>query len=231
MNTTLLTPYVHLERFASEQSSFYCAIRNSIEAASSRISPTLFYPATPQLLNRARSEEERALLDIAFGYRILYFFKVFPIQSLLAWKGACWCSSEKLDSFPYGPGPDDPSLSGKAIRHFFEKHESFLAWTSPPGKRLALADENRLTRHCLVLGMFETIVRKGLFNCHNLPLLNRRNPPIRDMSLIPDESLVLEMTRLTSRFSSDFWNEEIDIEGCLEERRRIPATSPLMTAR
>lgn len=185
-------------------------------------------PAMADFLPGSLKREEREILSLAFDYRILYSFKVYPIETMLAWKGACWCSDAPLGSFPYGPGPDDPSLSASVIRRFFNAHSTLLTRISPPGRKLALADENRLNAHCLVLGMFETVVRKGLFNAHSLPLFTRRPLGAADLSAAANEKSIREMTRLSQRFSSEFREMEVDILRILEGKRRIPSDSPIL---
>ena len=176
--------------------------------------------------NEILTAEERWLVDLSFEYRVLYYFKIYPHENLLAWKGACWCSSDPIGPFPYGPGPDDPSLPAKSIQRFFNAHTALLTQTNPVGRKLALADENLLNRHCLVLGLFEAVVRRGLFNCSELPLFEDRSP-LADLADAPGERIVREMTRLSYNFCFEFRDMEMDILRRLNEKRRVPLSSPL----
>ncbi|MBN2328143.1 MAG: hypothetical protein JXR73_13410 [Candidatus Omnitrophica bacterium] len=184
-------------------------------------------PTIPSPARRFFSEEEREWVKISFDYRLLYYFKIYPAETFLAWKGACWCSQEKIGAFSYGPGPDDPSLPAKTILRFFQQHNNLIHRIDPPGRKLALADENQLNRSCLVLGMFERIVRKGLFNCNSLPLFKTRPNAASDLDAVPENHLVQEMTRLSSRYYSEFREMDMDIARRLQEKYRIPAESPL----
>lgn len=188
-------------------------------------------PNIPVPARRFFSDAEHEWVKISFDYRLLYYFKIYPAEMFLAWKGACWCSRETIGSFPYGPGPDDPSLSAITIRRFFLQHNNRVNQINPPGRKLALVDENQLNRSCLVLGMFEWIIRKGLFNCRNLPLFQGRPDALMDLNAVPENHLAQEMTRLSYHFYSEFREMDMDIAQRLHDKSRIPPESPLQKRR
>lgn len=229
MNSTLLTTYtvsLHQNRRYKPILSF---IENRTDSDFSRTPGKSISEAFDEFSDYANTQEDRLLLQISLDYRILYYYTNYPIEKTLAWMGACWCSSEKIGSFPYGPGPDDPFLSSRVIRRFFTQHNSLIVQMNPCGRKLSLADEYFLNRQCLVLGLFETIVHKGLFNCRSLPLFLSENTPTADLSTLPDEKLAYKMTRLSRRYCSEFGAEEIDHQQCLERKSKIPLASPLTT--
>lgn len=189
-------------------------------------SPFAGLQSWPMPLRTGKSEDKR-LLQLSLEYRVLYYFKLFPVRSFLAFQGACWCSRDKIGTFPYGPSPTDPSLSSTVIRSFLTCHEETLCRLQPVGHKLDLEDEQELNRQCLVLGLFETIIHKGLYNCHDLPLFRREIHTKEELLRAVPNDWVLKLTHLSFSFYYDYREVDVDILGLVRHKKFLPLDSPL----
>ncbi|MBI1387763.1 MAG: hypothetical protein GC154_04890 [bacterium] len=148
---------------------------------------------SPDILTR----DEAQWLRVSLPYRLQYYTDTPRVETLPAWEGACWCADESLGGFQYGPGPDDPSMKSGLIAEFFKFHQAEIGRIKPVGRRLDRHAEEELNRQCLVLGLFELILHRGLDESRLSPLFSPGLRSLDDLLLIPEPHLIAEATRLS----------------------------------
>ena len=89
-------------------------------------------------------------LGTAIDYRLRYYFPAGPYEELVAYQGA--------DLVTFG---DELSLPPEIVKEFFDSLNTLLHELRPAGRCLAVEQENRLCRYCVVLALFEQVFRAG----------------------------------------------------------------------
>ena len=127
---------------------------------------------------------------MAVDYRVRYYFRITPYKELVAFKGARR-HVQTLDR-RYG-------LSPALISCFFEDLERFLRQVDPCGKSLGVVQERQLNRFCLVLGLFEQVLRIGP-HAKNLLFAQKDISTVTDLLSIADEGWVDDLCSLSDSF-------------------------------
>lgn len=115
----------------------------------------------------------------AIDYRIRYAFALTPVEDLVAYAGAAEVLSNLLlEADPGHPALWDPvdggdlaiqrqvpplttDLMPNPVSAFFERLTARTVHLGPVGRRLPMPEERELDRYCLVLQLFEEVMRTG----------------------------------------------------------------------
>ncbi len=119
----------------------------------------------PRIAGATLAPWEHALIGTAVDYRLRYSFAVTPASKFVAAVGV-----SKLPRYLTNE-PDGGIEFFMTCQQFMDDIDSTVTELSPIGRRLDKADEEILSRHCIVLALLEQVGRVGLRA--GSPLLNR----------------------------------------------------------
>ncbi len=152
-------------------------------------------------------------IGTAFDYRLRYYFGVTPREELVAHGGAMRLagatraydlgSGEKTWQFS-GASPEEPVLPVGVVTGFFDSLDDLLAETDSVGRRLDRSQEEALARHCIVLALFEEIVRAG--SRIRSPLLASEYVSFTDLLAIAEPRWVEDLCNISLLFHERFSN-------------------------
>jgi len=152
-------------------------------------------------------------IGTAFDYRLRYYFAVTPREELVAHGGAMRLagatraydldSGEKTWQFS-GPSPEEPVMPAGVVTGFFDALDDLLAGISPVGRRLDRSQEEALAGHCIVLALFEEIVRAG--SRIRSPLLANEYVSFTDLLAIAEPHWVEDLCNISLLFHQRFRN-------------------------
>ena len=113
-------------------------------------------------------------IGIAIDYRIRYYFDVTPYSELVAFQGATRLMMVPA-SLLVAPGrvpipSDAPAIETYVVLDFFRLLDELTGRNNPVGRRLPADEEDDLNRYCVVLALFDEVVRAGL--SPNSPLVS-----------------------------------------------------------
>ena len=106
-------------------------------------------------------------------------------------------SGEKTWEFS-DASPEEPVLPVGVVTGFFDALDDLLAGTPPVGRRLDRSQEAQLARHCIVLALFEEIVRAG--SRIRSPLLASRYTSVADLLTIAEPHWVEDLCNISLLF-------------------------------
>ena len=133
-------------------------------------------------------------IGIAMDYRIRYYFDVTPVESLVAYY---W------DVYIGAPGGAPAYGDLPYLAHdFFHNLENFTNQCQPVARRLPAVEEDVLNRYCIVLALFDEVVRAGL--SHNSPLSKERFNDAEDLLTVAETRWLDDMRHLSWRFYDGF---------------------------
>lgn len=133
-------------------------------------------------------------IGIAMDYRIRYYFDVTPVDSLVAFYWTIYMG------VPGGAPAYGPLQNLSDI--FFRNLENFTDQCQPVARRLPAVEEDVLNRYCIVLALFEEVVRAGL--SHNSPLSKERFNSAEDLLSVAEPSSLDDMRQISWRFYDGF---------------------------
>jgi len=143
------------------------------------------------------------LIGTAVDYRLRYYFEAYDHRATVAVKGA-----NLLRSIPVNP--EDPfdvpknfeiPRAAELADKFFKMHHNAVQKIKPVERRLALAEEDDLARHCLILAYYEHVFRAGIARNANSPLLQLpKNATLDDLLAIAKPECVEDVRQLSWAF-------------------------------
>ncbi|MDD4051004.1 MAG: hypothetical protein PHR28_03755 [candidate division Zixibacteria bacterium] len=112
-------------------------------------------------------------IGMAFDYRLRYYFRATPINSLVAWQGA----EKVVKSMHY---------SQDWVAGLFKDLSTIIDHIKPTNRRLGQKHEERLARLCYILACFEQEYRAGPFFDSPLALIPRDATTENVLQSVPD---------------------------------------------
>ena len=160
------------------------------------------FPETKVLLKEVRAVLNKAptlrpstrvpygTIGTALDYRVRYYFGIPPIEELVASKAAVRMEMLGLD----------PELVNCFRESFVPSLQNELEALRPVGRRLDRKSEERLTRYCVVLALFDEVFRAGNIATQNSPLFRREYSDATDLLAIAEPHWVDDLCDMSWLF-------------------------------